>query len=254
MFISSLSGSGKPSGSGSGSGSGSEPARYKPIIAFIDGYGNGFDRTSLKTQITNIKTLYPNTKVLASVGGGSAGDWSSAYDLSALKRFVEETGVSGFDLDYEPPTAWSPDSSVAKKYLKMTQDFRSILPVGNKLLTTAVWASGVSTGNAIPALQSGLFDYVNIMTYDSGEINYFDYSGAIDQFAKYVDVSKILVGIESPIEGWGNHVTSIEEAKFAANAVLSKKAAGLFTWYFNKNDSSPTETQLRAAVKDVLKV
>jgi hypothetical protein len=118
------------------------------------------------------------------------------------------------------------------------------------MLTSAIWANGIETGNAIPALQSGVFDLVFIMSYDTDVTSYTNYAQYITEFSKYISPSKIFVGLESPAE-YGKHVTTVAEAIYAAQCVKNAGVAGIFTWYFNKSDGSPSETQLRAAVETV---
>lgn len=155
--------------------------------------------------------------VLASVGGGAAGDWFNNVQTERISRFVEVFGLSGVDIDYEPPNAWD-RSDAGNKLVSLARQFRARLPEGKYLLTSATWMNGVDTGNMIPVLQSDLLDAVFIMSYDAGTVpNYADI------LAKHRR---------------GNHVLTVDEVRSVANTAKADPASGVFLWHLSKSDGS----------------
>lgn len=120
-------------------------------------------------------------KVLISVGGWG---WDEQFETLAadagrravfveeLASFVSAYDLDGVDLDWEYP---DPGTS-SQNFLALLEEVRQALPAG-KLLTTAVVASGDEHGLGIPAESFEYFDFINVMTYDGGEVH-----GSMAQF------------------------------------------------------------------------
>ena len=89
-----------------------------------------------------------------------------------LIAFVEEYQLDGVDIDWEYPDA-GPSS---QNFLALIRALRTAMP--DKLLTTAVVAYGDANGGGIPTESLELFDFVNIMAYDSQE------HGSLEEFNK----------------------------------------------------------------------
>ena len=118
-------------------------------------------------------------RVCISVGGWG---WDEEFEEMAaspetrtafvqnLKAFVDEYQLDGVDMDWEYP---DPGQS-AQNFLTLIQELRETMP--DKLLTTAVVAYGDEHGLGIPAESFELFDFVNVMTYDSSD------HGTMEQF------------------------------------------------------------------------
>ena len=128
-------------------------------------------------QIAALKNKAPGLKVLLSVGGWEAGNFSEmAASTTHRKNFcnncltvVNKYNLDGIDLDWEYPTSnaagisASPDDT--KNFNLLLSDLRQTLGSG-KLITMASSASAkyIDFKTAIQYL-----DFVNIMTYDMGK-------------------------------------------------------------------------------------
>lgn len=133
----------------------------------------------LKT-IANLKSQKPALKVLLSVGGWGAGNFSEmAASETHRKKFaqnclkaVNDYKLDGIDIDWEYPgdkgggISYSSDDK--KNYTLLIKELRTVLGT-NKLLTMASAANAeyVDFPAIIPYL-----DFVNVMTYDMGEPPY----------------------------------------------------------------------------------
>ena len=136
-------------------------------------------QTRLK-QIVGLKSQNPKLKVLLSVGGWGAGNFSEmAADETHRQNFcknclkaVQDYGLDGIDLDWEYPTSSSAgissSSSDTRNFTYLLRDLRATLG-DDKLITMASEASAkyVDWANALQYL-----DYVNIMSYDMGKPPY----------------------------------------------------------------------------------
>lgn len=131
-------------------------------------------------EISDLKKLYSDLKVLLSIGGWTSGRFSEMAADNTLrnsfamdcKRVVDQFNLDGIDLDWEYPTSSmagissSPDDT--ENFTLLMRDIRST--IGNdKLLTLA------SSSNAkyvdFRAIDKYI-DFVNIMTYDMGRPPY----------------------------------------------------------------------------------
>jgi len=127
-------------------------------------------------QIVGLKQQKPSLKVLLSVGGWGAGNFSEmAADETHRKNFcknclkaVQEYGLDGIDIDWEYPGSGSAgisySSSDKANFTLLMKDLRETLG-SDKLLTMASEASAgyIDWKNALPYM-----DFVNIMSYDMG--------------------------------------------------------------------------------------
>lgn len=182
------------------------PATAKKIVAYVTswssimpdpfvmthinyafgGVGNDYrsvfaDNTSRLKQIVALKQKNPELKVLLSLGGWGRGNFSNmAKDennrkafAQACKRFCDDYGLDGIDIDWEFPgnnsSGESSPSNEKQNFTLMMRDLREAL--GSDLLLTM--ASGSDPGyydfrNCIQYM-----DFVNVMTYDlSGPPNH----------------------------------------------------------------------------------
>ena len=123
-----------------------------------------------------LKKQNPNLKVLLSIGGWGAGNFSEmAADGKHRKTFarnclnaVTKYGLDGIDIDWEYPTSSSAGISSSpedtKNFTLLMKDLREAL--GNDRLLTMASASNakyVDFKEAVPYL-----NFVNVMTYDMG--------------------------------------------------------------------------------------
>lgn len=189
-----------------------------------------FESLDIKTEsrlarIVALKQQNPDLKVLLSVGGWGAGNFSEmAADAGHRKKFsenclaaVKKYSLDGIDLDWEYPTSSSAGISSSpndtKNFNLLLNDLRSVLG-DDKLLTMASSANAkyVDFQTAMKYL-----DFVNIMTYDMGKPPYHNaglYKSSMTKrscdesvelhFAAGVPYEKQVLGM--PFYGHGNDV------------------------------------------------
>lgn len=189
-----------------------------------------FESLDIKTEsrlarVVALKQQNPDLKVLLSVGGWGAGNFSEmAADAGHRKKFsenclaaVKKYGLDGIDLDWEYPTSSSAGISSSpndtKNFNLLLNDLRSVLG-DDKLLTMASSANAkyVDFQTAMKYL-----DFVNIMTYDMGKPPYHNaglYKSSMTKrscdesvelhFAAGVPYEKQVLGM--PFYGHGNDV------------------------------------------------
>lgn len=144
-----------------------------------------FESLDIKTpsrlqQIADLKKSNPSLKILLSVGGWGAGNFSEmAADDAHRKKFcenclaaVQKYNLDGIDLDWEYPTSSSAGISASKddtkNFTKLLKDLREVL--GNDLLITMASSSSAKYIDFRSCIQ--YMDFVNIMTYDMGKPPY----------------------------------------------------------------------------------
>ena len=130
--------------------------------------------------IAKLKDSHPGLRVLLSVGGWGAGNFSEMAASDTHRRnfcqncleAVKKYNLDGIDLDWEYPTSSMADISSSpndtKNFSQLLRDLRVTLG-DNKLITMASSADAkyVDFRTAIEYL-----DFVNIMTYDMGKPPY----------------------------------------------------------------------------------
>jgi len=131
-------------------------------------------------EVVALKNQNPDLKVLLSVGGWGAGNFSEmAGDAGHRRKFaqnclaaVNRYGLDGIDIDWEYPTSSSAGISSSpldmNNFTLLMKDLREVLGA-DKLLTIATYA-GVKYYDLRTAGQ--YLDFVNIMTYDMGRPPY----------------------------------------------------------------------------------
>ena len=131
-------------------------------------------------QMVALKSANKNLKVLLSIGGWGAGNFSEmAADATHRANFckncaaaVKEYQLDGIDLDWEYPT--SNDAGISsspndtKNFTLLLQDLRAAL--GNDKLITMASASNAKYVDFKSAVT--YLNFVNIMTYDMGKPPY----------------------------------------------------------------------------------
>ena len=146
---------------------------------------NDFENLDIKkptrlSQIVGLKNQNPNLKVVLSVGGWGAGNFSEmAADANHRKKFAENCmaavksyRLDGIDIDWEYPSSSSAGISSSPQdinnFTLLMKDLRTALGK-DKLLTIATSASAkyYNLKDIEPYL-----DFVNIMTYDMGRPPY----------------------------------------------------------------------------------
>ena len=140
---------------------------------------------SLARKFVAYKADYPELKVKFQMGGWgkNADGWSQmSRDDAKRKAFIdecvaicEEYGTDGFDIDWEYPTYAAKDGSYVNgadpsdwsNFVTLFKEMREAMP--DKILSYAASSSGKYTDNAgvLPYV-----DYINVMTYDEGNVPY----------------------------------------------------------------------------------
>ena len=144
-----------------------------------------FESLDIKTEsrlgkIAALKKTNPKLKVLLSVGGWEAGNFSEmAADATHRQNFcnnclaaVKKYDLDGIDLDWEYPTSSSAGISSSpndtKNFNLLVSDLRKTL--GDDKLVTMASSASAKYIDFKTAIQ--FMDYVNIMTYDMGKPPY----------------------------------------------------------------------------------
>lgn len=156
-----------------------DPTTVTHINYAFGGVKDTFDGVNISNPerlrtIANLKKDNPDLKVLLSVGGWGAGNFSEmAADPKLRRKFaddclriVKEYNLDGIDIDWEYPgssaakISSSPDDRA--NFTLLMRDLRETLG-NNRLLTiaTSAGAEHIAYTDVIPYL-----DFVNIMTYD----------------------------------------------------------------------------------------
>ena len=129
-------------------------------------------------QICALKQQAPSLKVMLSIGGWGSGRFSEMAAKRSLRkkfaadcrRVVKEFGLDGIDLDWEYPTSSaakissSPDDT--KNFTLLMKAIRKA--IGKKKLLTLASAASAKFVD-FQAIDSYV-DFVNIMSYDMGEV------------------------------------------------------------------------------------
>ncbi|MDE6225745.1 MAG: glycosyl hydrolase family 18, partial [Muribaculaceae bacterium] len=156
-----------------------DPTTVTHINYAFGGVKDSFDGVNISNPerlrtIANLKKNNPDLKVLLSVGGWGAGNFSEmAADPKLRRKFaddclriVKEYNLDGIDIDWEYPgssaakISSSPDDRA--NFTLLMRDLCETLG-NNRLLTiaTSAGAEHIAYTDLIPYL-----DFVNIMTYD----------------------------------------------------------------------------------------
>ncbi|WP_286858220.1 MULTISPECIES: glycoside hydrolase family 18 protein [Sphingobacterium] len=142
--------------------------------------GVRIDNETRLRSITDLKKAHPRLKILLSIGGWGSGRFSEmAADAANRRKFagdcarvVKEFKLDGIDIDWEYPTnssaGISATESDTENFTLLMRDIRKAIG-RKKLLTLASVSSGQYI--AFDQIKSDV-DFVNIMTYDSGNPPY----------------------------------------------------------------------------------
>jgi chitinase len=219
------------------------------------GIGVPYDGPTLKAAIAALHRANPSTKVMISVGGATFTGWSS-FNAQAVAAFVNDFGLDGVDIDYEPtnPNCASTGQKVTcpssdAEYVAVVSSMRAAMP-RPKWLSIAAWSVGAygenqwsgapPTGSAYEGIAlavlksssaAAALDLVNVMSYDASAA--YNPRQALAAYQYYFK-GRIAMGIEVPPEAWGGHVYTVTEIDSLADAVNGSSAAGLMLWSIQK--------------------
>jgi chitinase len=161
--------------------------KFYDAAGSVDGRADTWDNGALRgsfNQLRKLKQLYPNIKVVISLGGWTwSGGFSSAAQPQNVANFVRScvnlfitdprwTGVfDGIDIDWEYPNACGLQCGVPadrQNFTNMLAEFRRQLnAVRPGLLLTIASGAGPAVYGAIDLNQiHPHLDWINIMTYD----------------------------------------------------------------------------------------
>jgi chitinase len=237
--------------------------------------GTGLDFSSdgsvVKASITALKAKNPNTKVLVAVGGATYTNFGST-NVQAIARFVQDFGLDGVDIDFEPsnPGCTASGGQVScqsdQQYINVVNSLRNALP-RPYILTTAGWSigaygqgsfansqpQGAYTGVAVNMLKTvgSQLDWVNIMSYDASDA--LDPKEAFNAYRSLYS-GRLAAGVEVPPEAWGGHVYTVGKVQDLANYVNSKGNGGMMLWSLHKvpngsvSDDNPDALRLAQTV------
>jgi chitinase len=222
----------------------------------------------LKAKIASLKSKNPSTQVLIAVGGATYSNWS-ALNTQALSALVEDLGLDGVDIDYEPtnPNCVTNNGTVScdtdAEFIGLVRAIRGALPkavvslagfsVGAYGESTFANAKPISphTGQSVNMLKQvgTMLDMINIMAYDAGDVasTGFDWSESLKAYQSYF-TGDVVLGVEAGNQAWGGEVTSAADAGQRAAYVRQHGGAGTMIWALNKvvdagQDSAQTMTQ-----------
>lgn len=142
--------------------------------------GVRIDNESRLKNIIDLKKNHPHLKILLSIGGWGSGRFSEmAADVTNRAKFAQDCArvvkqfkLDGIDIDWEYPTnssaGISATESDTQNFTLLMRDIRKAIGK-KKLLTLASVSSGQYI--AFDRIKNDV-DFVNIMTYDSGNPPY----------------------------------------------------------------------------------
>lgn len=222
----------------------------------------------MKEAIRILKQRNPATSVFLSVGGATFDNWAG-LNAPAAALFVEEFGLDGIDVDFEPrgadcqsnPTTGLISCATDNLYIQSVTNLRNALPQ-EKQLSAAVWSVGAYgegvfanalpqggyTGVSINMLRSvgGLLNSLNIMAYDAGTS--FNPKQAYEAYASLYS-GPMALGMEVALEAWGDHVISMREVVDLSTFVKRVGGSGMMLWSLQKPaDEGPTAQQISQEV------
>ena len=223
------------------------------------------DAQVIKDAIKLLKQRNPNTKVLVAVGGATYTNFGS-LNMNAIVKFVNEFGLDGVDIDFEPSNPSCQVSATAVScttddlFTSVVRQMREALP-RPKLLTCAVFSVGAyglgEWANAQPPSQytgvsinmlnavGSQLDQLNVMSYDAGTT--YNPVEALEAYSYYFS-GPVTLGVEVPPEAWGGSVLTLEDLNQLTSAVVSRGTAGMMLWSIQKQSSGITPTQVSQTI------
>lgn len=203
----------------------------------------------LRDAISLLKKSHRNTRVLLSVGGAAYRGWDRLA-LPAIAAFVQDFGLDGVDIDFEPP---DPNCRAGEggritcatdaMWDWIVGQTRAALP-RPMLLTASVWSVGAFgegkfrdarprtryTGFMLPLLHTNRaadLDLLSINAYDAG--SQFDPMQAFRAY-RAVWPGSLVLGVEIQRKGGAGPFQSIEQAETLARTVAKDPLGGMMLY------------------------
>ncbi|KAL0478830.1 hypothetical protein AKO1_008255 [Acrasis kona] len=239
----------------------------------LEGTGLDFpvDFWAVKRAVEKLKSKNPKVRVQLSVGGASYYDWRNT-DIQAAVHLVNDLGLDGIDIDYEPRNnhcSWETTTKGScpsdKEFTNLIKNYRDTLP-RNKKLTAAGWSTGPYGWEKYPAGRSppiggdsygafinplrqvgSLLDSIYIMSYDADLV--YNITQGYDAYRQLYK-GELCIGIEIPPESWGKHVISMNEVDHLLSYMDDHGGNGVMLWALQEQPKvkapNPTEIFQRA--------
>ena len=209
----------------------------------------------VRDAIAALKYQNPNTKVLVSVGGATYTNWAS-LNPTAIAKVVQELGLDGVDIDYEPSqpgcqvTSGKVSCTSDSQYQSIVSQLRAALPrpyvISIAAFSVGAYGEGsyassqpssAYTGVAVNLLRSqyaASIDFINVMGYDASSV--YSPTEAYHAYKSYFS-GPVLIGVEVPPESWGGHVLTLTELNSLTSFVNQNDGAGMMIWSLQKKPS-----------------
>jgi chitinase len=225
----------------------------------------------LRDSITELRKRNPGVKIYISVGGETYANWSK-LNAQAIARFVQDFGLNGVDVDFEPsdPGCVQTDTSISCKTDALlgqsVTELRSNLPRAVKISLTCgatgafgegKWKDSNPTGGPdygtmvqfLSSPDARAIDMLNLMAYDAG--TRYDPLEGLDAFQHYYS-GPIVLGFTPPPEAWGGHAYTKREVTELLSAAMARGAAGAMLFSLRKENRRGTFVPFVSVIAEVL--
>jgi chitinase len=225
------------------------------------------DGTVVRDAVKILKANNPGTRVLLAVGGATYTNFA-ALNTKCVKDLVDDLGLDGADIDYEPsnPACQRLSGGGVKcatdaESVDVVTKFRAAMPKGSYILSTASWHVGCygvgAYANSLPAsIYTGVnlamaksaagstLDLINLMSYDAGGPASTGFSWRESFLSTRVawPTAAVAVGVEVPPEAWGGFVSDAADVQARADFALANGGAGLMIWSLQKPGNPSPKT------------
>jgi chitinase len=231
-----------------------------------------YSGATLRNSLAELRRRNPGIKIFVSVGGVTYTKWDR-LNAQGLARFVDDFGLDGIDVDFEPedPGCVQSDNSISCKTDALLQrsvaELRSALPHAAELSLTCTATSafgegawknagpkgGTDYGTLVQFLHSPAahkVDFLNVMAYDAGED--YDPLQGLAAFRHYYR-GPILLGFSPPPEDWGGHSYTNKEINDVLQTAMANGAAGAMLFSLRKGTGPGAFTPYLGVIADVMK-
>eukprot|EP00889_Picochlorum_renovo_P005883 jgi/Picre1/32913/NNA_008242.t1 len=222
---------------------------FKPDSTYAGGLtfeGTGLQFKSspsvMRDAIRILKERNPETRVFLSVGGATYDNWTG-LNAAAAALFVEEFGLDGIDIDFEPRDL----HNALPEDKQLTAAVFNVGAFGEGIFADALPQGGY-TGVSINMLRTvgDLLDSLNIMAYDAGTTY-----NPKEAFAAYASLysGPMTLGMQVAFESWGDNVISMRQVVELSNWVKGIGGSGMMLWSLQKPaDEGPSAQQISQEV------